>query len=81
MIYLSDRSERGECKSGHHCLLCDARSQTKRYLAHKEINKTGGSPGLMVMAGYSSSQGRDFESLPRILDGSFSYLFVVPIDA
>ena len=51
------------------------------YLAHKEINKIGGSPGLMVMAGYSSSQGRDFESLPRILDGSFSYLFVVPIDA
>ena len=37
----------------------------------------GGSPDLVVMGGVSFSKGREFESWHRILNGSFSHLFVV----
>ena len=39
----------------------------------------GGSPGLVVMRGDSCSEGREFESRHRILDGHFSNIFVVKI--
>ena len=39
----------------------------------------GGSPGLVVMGGYSCSKGQEFESQRHILDGHFSHLFVVRI--
>ena len=39
-----------------------------------------GSPGLVVMGGDSSSEGRGFESQLRILDGDiFSHVFAVKI--
>ena len=37
------------------------------------------SPGLVVMGGDSVSKGRRFRSKHHILDGHFSYLFVVKI--
>ena len=37
------------------------------------------SPGLVVKGGDSSSEGCEFESWHRILDGLFSHLFVVKI--
>ena len=41
---------------------------------------SGGSPGLVVMGGDSSSEGRGFESQLRILDGDiFSHVFAVKI--
>ena len=41
----------------------------------------GGSPGLVVMGGDSCSEGHEFESQHRILDGHdiFSHIFVVKI--
>ena len=39
----------------------------------------GGSPGLVVMGGDSYSNGREFESRHRVLDGHFSHLFVVKL--
>ena len=39
----------------------------------------GGSPGLVVMGGDSSPEGRGFESQQHILDGHFSHIFVVKI--
>ena len=39
----------------------------------------GGSSGLVVKGGDSQSDGCEFESLRCILDGHFSYLFVVRI--
>ena len=45
------------------------------------INRWGGSPGLVVMGGDSRSKGRGFESRRRILDGHdiFSHLIVVKL--
>ena len=39
----------------------------------------GGSPGLVVMGGDSSPEGRGFESQHHILDGHFSHILVVKI--
>ena len=39
----------------------------------------GGSPGIVVMGGDSCPEGNGFESQHHILDGHFSYLFVVRI--
>ena len=39
----------------------------------------GGSPGLVIMGGDSCSEGGEFESQHRILDGHFSHLFGVRI--
>ena len=39
----------------------------------------GRTPGLVVMGGDSFSAGCGFESLPLILDGHFSHIFVVKI--
>ena len=41
--------------------------------------RLGGSLGLVVKAGDSSSHGWEFESWHRILDGLFSHLFIVRI--
>ena len=46
---------------------------------NKKFVKLGGSPGTVVMAGDSSSEGRGFESQHRIMDGHFSHIFVVKI--
>ena len=39
----------------------------------------GGSPGLLVLGGDSCSEGREFKSKHRIMDGHFSHMFVVKI--
>ena len=45
----------------------------------KEVNLLGGIPGLEVNGRDSCSKGCGFESQHQILDGHFSYLFVVKI--
>ena len=37
----------------------------------------GGSPGLVVMGRDSHSEGCEFESRHRILDGLFAHIFVI----
>ena len=44
-----------------------------------QIISSGGSPGLVVMGGDSSTDGRGFESQHHILGGHFSRIFVVKI--
>ena len=42
----------------------------------QKISRLGGSPGLVVMGGYSCSEGHGFKSQHRMLDGHFSNWFV-----
>ena len=50
-------------------------------LWHLNLHVKGGSPGLVVMGGYSRSEGRGFESQRHLLAGHdiFSHWFVVKI--
>ena len=45
----------------------------------KQLKWKGGSPGLVVMGGDSSSKGCGFESRHHILDAHFSHIFVVKV--